>query len=418
MGSSLPLLANAVLAFGILAVLTSADNYFHYGFTDDTTRQLCQSPCDAGACFTSWSDALKHRCHLNTTFRLTRARTDSGRMCDGPCRKWGEAQFWCRTGTSRENCQPESPSLRTKEHDGTLPDSCFRPGRAKRVVPAQVHDPYQERNNELWATDGTRSAPVDVDDYVEAVTALFAHAEDPAYVFRRNLNANNPVDVVVFTRLEQNPVHGEWNVKRGGRTLVTTFMSATIRPQHLRQIDRSESRTPDTATLNDHMRRLEAKTNDDKGHLLAWSLGGSHSLYNIVPQEKTINRWMGGNESPWRRLERTILEFLRKQRAWARVRNPWAQWSIMVHYHPDRKSPVYRSLRPRGFTLNVMFNDGDRAIARVRNFYATNTPDDRNAVLRRNPCGEQDLHATTQRNPGGPNCIDDTKLPSFVEILC
>lgn len=223
---------------------------------------------------------------------------------------------------------------------------------------------------------------MDVEDFVEAATALFEHEEDPAYVFRWLEDPNDPVETIVETRLEQDFVTGDWRVTEHGDTLVTNIITANIRPGHLQRDRQTEGAM--TSKLNKHIGCRNAVPGDERGHLLAYSLGGSNEPYNIVPQYNTVNRWLNGLESPWIRLERRIRNFLSQRQVHS---DRWVQWTVIVHYSANERTTTYRSLRPTGFTLNVVFNDGTRILEMIRNYHVDNTPGNTNQVLRHDPCG-------------------------------
>lgn len=156
-----------------------------------------------------------------------------------------------------------------------------------------------------------------------------AHPVDWYTTFEAPANANHPDPIVL-----------------------TVAMRATIRPAHVAQgRQRIRPEVQQHLAEMDWYRGGTQIENDERGHLLADSLGGSGDVYNFVPQSPFTNRAAAPAGSLveafcWFDLEAQIRSYLRLS-----VDN-YVRWTITVAY-----GHLPASRRPTGFMLSVrMFN--------------------------------------------------------------
>lgn len=84
---------------------------------------------------------------------------------------------------------------------------------------------------------------------------------------------------------------------------------------------------------------------DDRGHMVASSLGGPAKAYNLIPQHPLVNRnFRMHQDGSWYEHERKVADFIE-----VRGRTcPVVKYKVAVNYH--HKSI---SLRPRGFKIEA-----------------------------------------------------------------
>jgi hypothetical protein len=115
------------------------------------------------------------------------------------------------------------------------------------------------------------------------------------------------------------------------------------------------------------MTNMNALRDDERGHLLAASLGGTNEEFNIVPQTSLINRNVGSQGYTfWYPLEQQIREFL--------DRNPGAYvlWDTLVFY-----GDLTVNRRPIAFAQQVaLYNDANLTTDSGTIFYYNNPEGD------------------------------------------
>lgn len=142
------------------------------------------------------------------------------------------------------------------------------------------------------------------------------------------------------------------------RSMRATLTSATIP----RSNSRGSASFPKAASDN-RMLELNNITDDEKGHILAYSLGGPFEMFNLVPQNKIVNRSAGTTAdrfSSWRDTEDLILGLVRD------TRYTLVDWEVYIFYD---ETQININKRPCGFGLRYTapsagagvanFNSGD-----------------------------------------------------------
>uniref|UniRef100_A0A034V5B1 Uncharacterized protein n=1 Tax=Bactrocera dorsalis TaxID=27457 RepID=A0A034V5B1_BACDO len=138
-------------------------------------------------------------------------------------------------------------------------------------------------------------------------------------------------------------------LKKGATIDLTVAMNAEIYQKHL-----TSEKSADSQAVRDHVRKLEQDENDEIGHLLAPSLGGTLQPYNFVPQSPMINRKLlvAGNsirapQRGWFDVERLIRNYVTETAG-------HVGWHLVISY-----GNLANSLRPTEFWLLVKFYDAD-----------------------------------------------------------
>jgi len=143
-----------------------------------------------------------------------------------------------------------------------------------------------------------------------------------------------------------------------GNIELTVRIRALIRFRHL------QPRTSMPNSLNTLIENLDARNGDERGHLIAATLGGNNEPYNIVPQYRGTNRRYGST-SHWYTVENEIRNFINRDN------NNYVSIQIVVLY-----GNIITSRRPTGFYLQAIFYNGDGTINRdTGNCYFTNNPE-------------------------------------------
>lgn len=143
----------------------------------------------------------------------------------------------------------------------------------------------------------------------------------------------------------------------GGVQILRT-MSATLRKNTIPE--KNFKRPGHPRGIDNRMRDLNKQPNDEKGHLLALSLGGANELFNYVPQDQTVNSGKGTTEhnySFWKSTEENIRKLLLDG---DRVQ---FSWKAVVFYPEDLTVPANR--RPCGFGMHYSQNVGDITFSNV-----------------------------------------------------
>ena len=158
-------------------------------------------------------------------------------------------------------------------------------------------------------------------------------------------------------------VYGYYITKQSGVIVNRPeYMVATITPADLAP---PNTRVPFPATASaNRMRELDNRTNDEKGHILAHSLGGPTVIENLFPQAKSVNANRGEKHKlipDWYvGLEKAIHEWLRNNG------NPIAtrlvDMQVTLHYENDQTG------RPNFIQWIAKFYEGTPPTPVVENF--------------------------------------------------
>lgn len=133
---------------------------------------------------------------------------------------------------------------------------------------------------------------------------------------------------------------------------------ASIYPRHLNQ---GRENIPDFVSVR--MDWMNSLPGDERGHLVAASLGGPTHDFNFVPQTSNVNRRYLG-ESYWYTIEGDIRRFLRSPNA-GRV-----DWTVVLGY------ALTRSRRPTGFGLRFYeYDNANNLVHDSGDCFFTNDPE-------------------------------------------
>lgn len=135
-----------------------------------------------------------------------------------------------------------------------------------------------------------------------------------------------------------------------GSIILPAFIEADILPSHLPP---PNSQPSFPTAVNTQMTAMGQLDDDERGHLLAHSLGGSTDTSNIVPMAARVNRHMQQTAenryarypaSFWRSNEDFIRNFLRSNTTTARV-----HWRLGITYDEDVLLGQTTNFRPVSF---------------------------------------------------------------------
>ena len=140
---------------------------------------------------------------------------------------------------------------------------------------------------------------------------------------------------------------------------LTVRIRAVIRSSHL-----NRPRPDMPSSLRTLMVNLNADDQDDRGHIIALSLGGTNEPFNVVPQYCGTNRRVSST-SHWWTFENEMRRFINQH-----VRN-YVEIQVIVVYGGN----LLESRRPTGFYLQAIFHNFDGSIDRnTGTCYFTNNP--------------------------------------------
>jgi len=120
------------------------------------------------------------------------------------------------------------------------------------------------------------------------------------------------------------------------------------------------------------MENMNEIEGDERGHLLAASLGGPTADFNFVPQLNTVNRHLDGQRSYWFQLEQEIRGFLDDA---ANV-DPYVLWDVVVVY----ENLIHGNRRPTGFGVEAFFHQNNSYHHETGTNFISNEPADLNAL--------------------------------------
>lgn len=136
-------------------------------------------------------------------------------------------------------------------------------------------------------------------------------------------------------------------LKKGSTIDLTVSMNAEIHHKHL-----TSEKSPEPQAVLEHLQKLERDKNDEAGHLLAPSLGGTLQAYNFVPLSPMINRklLLSGNsirapQRGWFDVEGLIHNYVAET-------GGYVGWDLVISY-----GNLANSLRPTEFWLLVKLYD-------------------------------------------------------------
>ncbi|OXA53602.1 hypothetical protein Fcan01_11032 [Folsomia candida] len=164
----------------------------------------------------------------------------------------------------------------------------------------------------------------------------------------------------------------EWAPHRTGMNNVQLayVIRATIRPEHL------QNRTDIPSWVTTRMRDMDyLPGRDERGHLVAASLGGPTTWYNFAPQTQTVNRNVGyggqrAGGSWWFRIEEELRTFLRRPDV------GYIDWVLVLTY-----GDLNLSRRPTGFGLILyMYDNNGNFVTNSGDMFFDNDPDSPNSV--------------------------------------
>ncbi|KAG5879221.1 hypothetical protein JTB14_026719 [Gonioctena quinquepunctata] len=127
---------------------------------------------------------------------------------------------------------------------------------------------------------------------------------------------------------------------------LTAAMRAEIHYNHMPPV-----RDTISSEVHDHLRQMDRQNDDEAGHLLASSLGGSGATFNFAPQSPMLNRAANVPTSVipqpgWYDVEEMLREYL------IEMNSGYIRWNLAPQY-----SLLPNSRRPTAFLLSIRFYD-------------------------------------------------------------
>lgn len=138
-------------------------------------------------------------------------------------------------------------------------------------------------------------------------------------------------------------------------TELPVVVRAHFTQQHL------TARTAIPSFVASQMRNMNALPRDERGHLVAASLGGPNLQFNFVPQAASTNR-AEYSDNFWFRVEGEIRDFVRQ--------GGYVDTTLVLAY-----DDITQTRRPIGFGMNALFYDQNGALVRdTGDCFFTNDP--------------------------------------------
>jgi hypothetical protein len=275
------------------------------------------------------------------------------KWCTTRCGYFGSSYEWCYTDAKFKNwdyCQSNNEKIivRTEfnSFEQKLEKNCYSlNNKPKRSVDTLLKTLNSEVNNTL-------SREKRVFDYgTNSVNSLARVILSDSQTYQNRIVQDDQISITGYSTIIAPLPNGE-------SIELTVRIRAVVRHRHLR------SRTPMSNSLNTLMQNLDAVNGDERGHLIAASLGGTNDPYNIVPQHRGTNRRCGAT-SHWITIENEIRAFL----------NASSDRRVDIHVIVLYDNIVI-SRRPTGFYVQAVFYESDSTVNRnTGNCYFTNNPD-------------------------------------------
>lgn len=197
--------------------------------------------------------------------------------------------------------------------------------------------------------------PMSMDELIDIYRHLYN-----ADVIDYTPNSNSPITNIGTLRVDVNELEQSQRIP--------TFLTATIRRVHL----------PTTSHPNNYPADVERQMSimgglldtDDRGHLLAHSLGGSSTCLNMIPMARRLNRHFLPENKEFKeelRLDRIPLSLWRSNEAYIRLfldRNPngRVEWRLALQYQEDVYFGGVENLRPTHVSTQFTAYRGDGTV--------------------------------------------------------
>ncbi|XP_059488170.1 uncharacterized protein LOC132203994 [Neocloeon triangulifer] len=323
--------SGASISLALLALLLANSvqhehNQMQTAYVTDT-GEMCITACawlsSYYYCWKGWGSSKGGYCtpsgESKVQLPISQRKGRKQKPCTGLCTRVDSAYNWCFTGDAGENnyCTPDPIPLGTlnKIHD------------KMRSYPT-----CNERKKRGFGEGIMRN--FGVGDVIDTLRALL-----PGGV-RHVSSVDNPI--IEYLVWPAPPVANmEDNVP------LTYFIRARITPRHRAR------REPIPSMINRRMTNMNAEVGDERGHLLAASLGGPTVDFNFAPQSRLVNRNAGDGLSCWFALEQEIRSFLDGNP------NSYVDWNLTISYGNLRvtRRPTAFSIRTRFYNNGVMVRE-------------------------------------------------------------
>jgi len=305
---------------------------------DDACITNCMKYNNYHYCYTSWTkwkkcDPINLVVDSNVHEEYYKTKTKNV-WCTGRCGKFSYHTEWCFVGLDWKECTTKNAIRKTVlnhinsaiEQHGTCDLSNLKIKNPKKKL--------KKRNTNDIDVNNLASNIISSRDY---------------YTERLN-NPTTSITDYSTIRAPSIPNHDD--------LMLTVRIRARIRYNHL------QSRTSMSSRLNTLMRNMDMIAGqDERGHLIAASLGGTNDPFNIVPQYRGTNRRAGSN-SHWFTVENEIRTFVNQDR-----RNSVGLHVIVLY------NDLMVSRRPRSFVTQTIFYNSYGYIFRDSgSCYFTNNP--------------------------------------------
>jgi len=339
-------------------------------WNDDECMTDCILDKDYYYCWKDSSDWKMCIPYKTSTEVYYPTNTDN-KWCTTRCGYFGSSYEWCYTDAKFKDwdyCRSNNEEIKIRTNfnklEQKLEKNCYSlNNKPKRSVPSDFRSDVVNRPTGDWVPNGHTVPNNTVNNNIlsrekKGLDFVTYGVNDLATVILRDSQTyqNRIVND------DQTSINGYSTIiaplSNGESIELTVRIRAIVRQRHLQR------RTSMSDSLSTLIQNLDAVNGDERGHLIAASLGGTNDPYNIVPQHRGTNRRCGAT-SHWITIENEIRAFLNA--------NGDRRVNIHVIVLYDN---IIISRRPTGFYVQAVFYESDNTINRdTGNCYFTNNPD-------------------------------------------
>ena len=361
-----------ILLLTVLIHLSAASSHIRSSASIQASSiygKQCMSNCvpydDYNFCYLGWGKYNWEKCRVTDDGQVqyfTSMVEGDKPLCTSSCGPYGESYQWCFTGEGGlwDKCSTRACSDCSKTKEGykcTTPD-----GNSQYCAPDPIYyKTFDDSRMLLLSSVGTYT----VQGYFNCRQRFPRFSEDLvredgverlARSFRMLYNntviTSGPITSIVTVTVSPN--NNEIVNKK-----LPLVIRATLRRQFLNNV-----REPIPAFIEHQMLLMNRNPNDERGHLLASSLGGPMHEYNFAPQTPIVNRNFGG-ESYWYHIEGNIRDTLSRNDV------DHIDWTLVVIY-----DDLMYNRRPIGFGLRyLVYNDQNVTLRDTGDMYFSNDPE-------------------------------------------
>lgn len=337
-------------------------------------------------CYLGWGGKNWNYCNPSTgPNELIYFSSKAGVMCTSHCGQFGYPYDWCFTGTEESEVRGLNERCSSRPgysaDGGKCIDQCQLYGDTYQcnVMPLESSGDPSAKMSPKPTLSKCSPPPINLNDFKDVKALMKQNScprEFPSVMLRQlTIEATTPTSGVLALAAKLAQQFGEKQVQNyNDVNSVTGYVTIPAPPQKgLKDIDlpvvvkatiTAKQLTVNAMTpgfVSAQMKDMNAYERDDRGRLIAASLGGPNLPFNFVPQTSALNRGSDSNNF-WAKLEVNIREFARQG---GRVDS-----TVILAY-----DDITQTRRPVGFGINVRFYDPSGAfVLEGDNCYFSNDP--------------------------------------------